>query len=523
MPENTQPETNHSTASVIAKILDVVGPLIALIFVFGLFAILDQLYGSQQFLSETNIRTILIQTAVVAVAALGMTMIIVSGGIDLSAGTALALCATVLAWGLNEDVAFLITQGENFESVSEQLEKDQKPYRKLVATKEKAEAAIATAMSKIESVSEQLETAQKEHQKLADAEDKDEAAISASKLGLEEFSEQLDTLQKEHQKLVENKEKDKEKTELAISAAMLDFEPTKNRLLSMLEIKTNQVALLADSEKKNELLPILEAKKENLNDPDYIFSANIKWLKNIPNSPWSIWIALVMALITGVVTGLVNGALITSLRVVPFIVTLGTMTIYSGLGLYLANDTPILPNVAMQVPNQLSMLISNSKGALVFGLPLGLWLLIVMAIIMVLLLRYSVLSRHLFAIGSNEATARLCGINVPRTKILVYAFSGLFVGIAGIYLFSRLSSGNPNGGSGKELEIIAAVVIGGGSLSGGRGSILGTIAGALIVGVISAGSTLLGLQLSVYNIILGSVIIGAVLVDQIRQRYHETN
>lgn len=246
MPENTPPETNHSTASVIAKILDVVGPLIALIFVFGLFAILDQLYGSQQFLSETNIRTILIQTAVVAVAALGMTMIIISGGIDLSAGTALALCATVLAWGLNEDVAYLISQGENFESVSEQLEKDQKAYRKLAATTGK----------------------------------------------------------------------DSPKT----TAARSNYDVTKKRLMVLLEIKTNQVALLEDSEKKSELLPILEGKKENLNDPDYIFTANIKWLKNIPNSPWSIWIALVMALITGVVTGLVNGALITPTIKAPAIV-----------------------------------------------------------------------------------------------------------------------------------------------------------------------------------------------------------
>jgi ribose/xylose/arabinose/galactoside ABC-type transport system permease subunit len=133
-------------------------------------------------------------------------------------------------------------------------------------------------------------------------------------------------------------------------------------------------------------------------------------------------------------------------------------------------------------------------------------------------LRYSVFSRHVFAIGSNEATARLCGINVPRTKVLVYFLAGLFVGVAGVYQFARLSSGNPTSGIGIELKMIAAVVIGGGSLSGGRGTVLGTLTGAAIMQTIASGCTQLGITNPWQDIIQGVIIVAAVSVDQIRQR-----
>ncbi len=126
--------------------------------------------------------------------------------------------------------------------------------------------------------------------------------------------------------------------------------------------------------------------------------------------------------------------------------------------------------------------------------------------------------RHLFAVGSNEATARLCGINVPLTRIAVYTIAGFFVGMAGLYQFSRLTIGDPTSGTGKELPIIAAVVIGGGSLSGGRGSILGTLTGALIMQVISSGCTALRQPDPIQQIIVGAIIIAAVTVDQFRQR-----
>jgi ribose/xylose/arabinose/galactoside ABC-type transport system permease subunit len=142
----------------------------------------------------------------------------------------------------------------------------------------------------------------------------------------------------------------------------------------------------------------------------------------------------------------------------------------------------------------------------------------VLALVVSAVLRYTVFGRHLFAIGSNESTARLCGINVPATRVAVYTLAGLFVGVAGVFQFSRLTVGDPTSGTGKELPIIAAVVIGGGSLSGGRGSILGTLTGALIMQVISSGCTALKQPNSTQEMILGAIIVAAVTVDQVRQR-----
>jgi ribose/xylose/arabinose/galactoside ABC-type transport system permease subunit len=129
-----------------------------------------------------------------------------------------------------------------------------------------------------------------------------------------------------------------------------------------------------------------------------------------------------------------------------------------------------------------------------------------------------VLGRYLFAIGSNESTARLCGVNVLGVKLLVYALAGLLVALAGIYSFSLVKIANPTEGIGKELKFIAAVVIGGGSLSGGRGTVLGTLAGAAIMGVIASGCDQLEIQNSTQDIMIGIIIIAAVTLDQYRQR-----
>ena len=143
---------------------------------------------------------------------------------------------------------------------------------------------------------------------------------------------------------------------------------------------------------------------------------------------------------------------------------------------------------------------------------------LLLAVVLALVLRYTIFGRYVFALGSNESTARLCGINVAWNKIAVYTLSGFFIGIAGLFQFSRLSVGNPTSGVGMELRIIAAVVIGGGSLSGGRGSVIGTLTGAAIMAVIASGCTQLGLSNPVQDIILGVIIIVAVTLDQIRQR-----
>ncbi|MGE0605593.1 MAG: ABC transporter permease [Pirellulales bacterium] len=235
---------------------------------------------------------------------------------------------------------------------------------------------------------------------------------------------------------------------------------------------------------------------------------------------WSPTMAVGLCLATGLACGFVNGVLVSALRVVPFIVTLGSMTFYLGVAKWVANDSTVRPNTA-NVPGWMPALVDPQAQLPDHGVASGIWLALLLAGVMAILLNYTVFGRHVFALGSNEATARLCGINVPLTKIAVYSLAGLFFGMAGVYQFSRLSSGSPTSGSGMELKIIAAVVIGGGSLSGGRGSILGTLAGAGIMGVIGSGCTMINLSNRVQDMILGVIIVAAVTIDQFRQRRAE--
>jgi ribose transport system permease protein len=232
---------------------------------------------------------------------------------------------------------------------------------------------------------------------------------------------------------------------------------------------------------------------------------------------WNPWAAIALALGTGAACGLLNGTLIGWLRVVPFIVTLASMRAYLGFGNALAHETTLRPDTATQIPQWLQNWLSVRAEALVGGFPLGVWVAVLLALLTAGLLRFTVFGRHVFALGSNETAARLCGINVFRMKIAVYSLAGLFFGIAGLYQFSRLSVGQPTSGLGVELKVIAAVVIGGASLNGGRGSIMGTLAGAGIMCVIDSGCTQLGLSNPVQDIVLGVVIISAVAIDQIRQ------
>jgi len=228
-------------------------------------------------------------------------------------------------------------------------------------------------------------------------------------------------------------------------------------------------------------------------------------------------VGVAAALAVGCATGCVNGALVSLLRVVPFIVTLGTMTLFLGLGRILAGDTPIrahgkvprwLLNLQEPTPEPSWMLVSP-----------GVWVMLILAVLVALLLRYTVFGRHAFAIGSNEATARLCGVNVPLTRVLVYTVAGFFVGVAGLFQFVVLfGEGNPTAGAGKELQIIAAVVIGGGSLSGGRGSVWGTLSGAALMAVISHGCVILNVPDSFQDIIIGVIIVAAVSLDRLRQQ-----
>lgn len=238
---------------------------------------------------------------------------------------------------------------------------------------------------------------------------------------------------------------------------------------------------------------------------------------------YGIYVALVAAVGVGGLTGLTNGLLVSRLRVVPFIITLGTMTVYLGLSKLVAHETTIRPPLA-SIPEWLKGLVSSPPDADWLIYPVlpnfapGIWLFFTLAGLLAFVLKQTTFGRYVFAVGSNEATARLCGLNVAGIKTAVYTLSGLFVGAAGVLQFARLKIGNPTSGRGLELSIIAAVVVGGGSLSGGRGSVLGTIAGAVLMVVISSGCTILELSDSIQDIVLGAIIVAAVTLDELRRR-----
>lgn len=324
------------------------GPLLALVFIVGLFTIADKAWGEGFFLSARNMRVIMSSAALIAVPAFGMTIIIIAAGIDLSAGTSLTLSGTVLA--------LLLKQSD----------------------------------------------------------------VGAS-------------------------------------------------------------------------------------DPG--FASNML-------------VALLAMIGTGCLCGLINGVLISATKVVPFIVTLGIMTIFLGVGQILASESTVYAPKE-KIPQWLKYLCytgSNGDNYLIPGLPIptSVLIAIVLGIAVGLLMRYTVFGRNAFAIGSSESTARLCGIHVPSTLVAVYTLAGFFVAIGGLLYFADVKNGNPSDGTGKELEVIAAVVLGGGSLSGGRGSIFGTMIGALIITVIRSGCSQLSIPNTYTHIIIGGIIIVAVVVDQLR-------
>jgi ribose transport system permease protein len=210
--------------------------------------------------------------------------------------------------------------------------------------------------------------------------------------------------------------------------------------------------------------------------------------------------------------GLANGILITRLRVVPFIVTLGTMLIVRGAAKGLADERRIEAPATWL--NGLLRTVEAGRGLFV---PPGIWVLLVLALLIAGVLRYTVFGRHLFAIGSNERTARLCGVRVERVKVAVYTISAALAGVAGVMQFAKLSVGDPTVAVGLELDVIAAVIIGGGSLTGGHGTVLGTVLGATIMSVVAIGCSQHGLANWVQQIVTGSIIVLAVALDRWRQ------
>jgi ribose transport system permease protein len=232
------------------------------------------------------------------------------------------------------------------------------------------------------------------------------------------------------------------------------------------------------------------------------------------NAGWPIGLALLATFASGAVGGAINGRLITMLRVPPFVATLGTLLIYRGIAEHVAGQQQI----PAAPPAWIASLFDPPVAS---GSPLvcaAVWIVIGLGVVLALCLRRTVFGRHVFAVGSNEDAARVCGVRVGRVKVLVYALAGVFAGIAGLFTFVDLAAqGDPGTGLGLELDVIAAVVIGGGSLSGGRGSVLGSLAGALLMSLISAGCTYAELSDSVQKIVTGVLLVTAVAIDRSRR------
>ncbi len=394
-----------------------IGPLLSLVVVILFFAMADELWGSRTFVSVRNLRTILVQTSPVAVAALGMTVIIISGGIDLSAGTAMALSATVLAYALREGYSVPIAIGTG--------------------------VAVGGLMG----------------------------MLNGSLIAL---------------------------------LRVVPFVVT----LGTMTIYLGMAKLLAD---ETTIRPALN---------------------QIPD-----WLPQLVAtrpvdgqfLTLGLLILVVNGAVLLIVQCLRTVViawreheNLGwAVALFPGFIAYYQLTRwetcrrPALLSVTAAAMLQLGMLLHGYYPNLASS---GVTIALELAIVLAVVLKFTVFGRHVFALGSNESTARLCGVNVPMTKIAVYALAGLFVGAAGMYQFARLSTGNPTSGLGLELKIIAAVVIGGGSLSGGQGTVVGTLTGAAIMGVIASGCGSLGLRNPVQDVIIGVVIVAAAAIDQFRQR-----
>jgi ribose transport system permease protein len=248
-----------------------------------------------------------------------------------------------------------------------------------------------------------------------------------------------------------------------------------------------------------------------------------------PGPLWSILAAL-GGIAVAALAGLVIGLLITRLKLAPFIVTLGMWSALRGTAKLFAHETmvrspPTWINTILksrltpEVPENATFSFHVQRIFFwMVHLPYGVWLTAALAILVGLMLRYTRFGRHIYAIGSNEATARLCGVRVDRVKVLIYMLGAAFVGVAGVLQFSFIKMGDPTTATGKELDVIAAVVVGGASLNGGRGGIIGTMIGALIMSIVDNGCTNAGISNSWQQVVTGGIIILAVAADRLRWR-----
>ncbi|WP_373231981.1 ABC transporter permease [Cohnella sp.] len=230
-----------------------------------------------------------------------------------------------------------------------------------------------------------------------------------------------------------------------------------------------------------------------------------------------VWLGVVGGILTGALCGFLSGTLVAKLKIMPFIATLAVMMIAKGLALVISGTKPIYFN---DDPTFRKIAQDSVLGKLIpgFTIPNAVLIFFVAAIIAGIILSRTIIGRYNFALGSNEEATRLSGVNVNFWKIVIYTITGLFTGLAGVLIASRLNSAQPALGSGYELEAIAAVVIGGTSLSGGKGTIVGTVIGALIMSVLTNGLRILSVPQEWQTVVVGLVILLAVYTDMLRRR-----
>ena len=233
--------------------------------------------------------------------------------------------------------------------------------------------------------------------------------------------------------------------------------------------------------------------------------------KSVMAMSLNVWSGILLGLTVGAVLGAINGLLITVLKLPPFIATLATMKGAQGLALIISDLKPILFTTDVKGWD------SIAQGNIIPNFPNAVLILLVAAVVASIILNKTVLGRYTFAIGSNTEATKLSGVKVDRWLVAIYSLCGLFVGLAAVVMTSRLGSAQPDLGLGYELEAIAAVIIGGTSLLGGKGTISGTIIGALIMSVLINGLRILELQQEWQYVVVGIVILLAVYGDNVRR------
>jgi len=224
-------------------------------------------------------------------------------------------------------------------------------------------------------------------------------------------------------------------------------------------------------------------------------------------------VGVATAIAIGFACGLLNGIAVARLRIPPFIVTLGAMGIYRGIALLITDGKAVVG-----LPSGFGYL---AEGSLLGVVPIPLLVVLIVSIATHFLLANTQPGRYCYAIGSNIEAARYAGIRVSKYQVLFYVLLGVLAGLAGSIESARLVTGQPTAGEGYELRVIAAVVIGGGSLAGGQGTVIGTIVGALIMGVLANGANLIGISSFAQQVVIGAVIVMAVTFDEFQRRRFE--